>query len=52
MIQIATVLFYFYAEEVLISSSFPSMGVQKSSMLGFAFLTSGALMILALHPLM
>ena len=48
MIQIATVLFYFYAEEVLISSSFPSMGVQKS----FAFLTSGALMILALHPLM
>lgn len=52
MIQIATVLFYFYAEEVLISSSFPSMGVQKSSMLGFFYFTEGELLIFALHPLM
>ena len=33
--------FYFSVEEVLISSSFPSMRVQKSSMLGFCFFTDG-----------
>ena len=33
----ASVFFYFFVEEVLISSSFPSMGVQKSSMLGVFF---------------
>ena len=45
MIQWATVLFYFFVEEVLISSVFPSMGVQKSSMLGFSYFTEGALLI-------
>lgn len=52
MIQWATVLFYFSVEEVLISSNFPSMGVQKSSMLGFFYFTKGALLIFDLHPLM
>lgn len=42
----------FSAEEVLISSDFPSMGVQKSLMLGFSYFTAGALLIFALHPLM
>lgn len=51
MIQWATVLFYFSVEEVLISSVFPSMGVQKSLMLGFSYFTEGALLIFALHPL-
>ena len=37
MIQWATVFFYFSVEEVLISSVFPSMGVQKFSMLGVFF---------------
>ena len=50
MIQWATVLFYFSDEEVLISSVFPSMGVQKSSMLGFFYFTEGALLFFALHP--
>ena len=45
-------IFYFSVEEVLISSVFPSMGVQKSSMLGFSYFTEGALLIFALHPLM
>ena len=44
--------FYFPVEEVLISSVFPSMGVQKSLMLGFSYFTEGALLIFALHPLM
>ena len=44
--------FYFSVEEVLISSVFPSMGVQKSLMLGFSYFTEGALLIFALHPLM
>ena len=44
--------FYFSVEEVLISSIFPSMGVQKSLMLGFSYFTEGALLIFALHPLM
>ena len=52
MIQWATVLFYFSDEKVLVASSFPSMGVQKSSMLGFFYFTEGELMIFALHPLM
>ena len=52
MIQWATVLFYFSDEEVLISSVFPSMGVQKSSMLGFFYFTESSLLIFALHPLM
>ena len=51
MIQWATVLFYFSVEEGLISSVFPSMGVQKPSMLGFSYFTEGALLIFALHPL-
>ena len=42
MIQWATVLFYFSDEEVLIASSFPSIGGQKSSMLGFSYFTEGA----------
>ena len=50
MIQGATVFFYFSVEEVLISSSFPSMGLQKSSMLGFCYFTEGELLIFALHP--
>ena len=52
MIQWATVLFYFPAEKVLIARSFPSMRVQKSSMLGFFYFTEDALLIFALHPLM
>ena len=52
MIQWATVLFYFSDEKVLAASSFPSMGVQKSSMLGFFYFTEGELLIFALHPLM
>lgn len=51
MIQWATVLFYFSDEKVLVASSFPSMGVQKSSMLGFFYFTEGELLIFALHPL-
>lgn len=41
MIQWAAVLFCFSVEKVLISSSFPSMGVQNSLMLGFCFFTDG-----------
>ena len=52
MIQWATVLFYFSDEKVLVASSFPSMGMQKSSMLGFFYFTEGELLIFALHPLM
>ena len=52
MIQWATVIFYFSDEKVLAASSFPSMGVQKSSMLGFFYFTEGELLIFALHPLM
>lgn len=52
MIQWATALFYLSAEKVLISSDFPSVGVQKSSMLGFFYFTGSELLIFALHPLM
>ena len=50
MIQWATR--FFSVEEVLISGVFPSMGVQKSLMLGFFCFIEGALLIFALHPLM
>ena len=52
MILWTTVFFYFSVEEVLISGSFPSVGVQKSSMLGFFCFTEGELLVFALHPLM
>ena len=43
-------IFYFSVEEVLISGGFPSMGVQKSSMVGFFSFTEGELLIFCFAP--
>ena len=50
MIQWATVFFYFSVEEVLTASSFPSIGVQKTSIFGFFYFTEGTLLIFCSAP--